>query len=604
VDEVSLNPIIYLRRAQQQGDRWCAEIPALRPNWRSEVGEIEHVVSAARAVASDHKNNLKVKVEAGTSLSRENVLALIGANRGPEGLDLSSCEMQAIDFARGALQGDLRASAEAARVRGGMPKLPALVAHLRFLLGPLRASRAGGSADRPSWLSSLTRGVNLKGAQLQGANLEGAQLQGADLALAQLQGADLALAQLQDAVLVAAQLQGANLEGAQLQGTSLAAAQLQGANLGYTWLQGANLEAAQLRRVDFRYAHLEQVDLSGAVSLEETRWSHTFLDGTRMRRDQLGDSIGDEQDAHGARYRNKTIIYRQVAEAYLQLKTNFSSIGRYDDAAWALVKERQMEKMAHYHGWKPRYSPHRWLRLRALRHRWGRRWFRWGRRWFQWGRHITARWGSHLAWGDFRRWAWSWISELSTGYGEQPWLPPIWGAVIIFVFAFFYVGQVDPNFGQQSTATQQQLTPAANPETASAVATSVSLAIVGPMSTVTARLDQLTALVAVSDQASQGDPTPTAAQPEATVLSAVDVTPKQQHLAVEVAAEGPCPKGGRLAHFGEALTHSVSAFFTIGFNTMEPCNATARGLTITESALGIGLFALFVWTLGNRMRRA
>lgn len=53
----------------------------------------------------------------------------------------------------------------------------------------------------------------------------------------------------------------------------------------------------------------------------------------------------------------------------------------------------------------------------------------------------------------------------------------------------------------------------------------------------------------------------------------------------------------------DALTHSVAALATIGFNTLEPLGWGARLLTAVESALGIGLFALFIFTIGNRMSR-
>jgi len=53
-----------------------------------------------------------------------------------------------------------------------------------------------------------------------------------------------------------------------------------------------------------------------------------------------------------------------------------------------------------------------------------------------------------------------------------------------------------------------------------------------------------------------------------------------------------------------ALTHSISAFATVGFNTLEPVGWGARLLTAIEAMFGIGLFALFVFTLGNRMRRS
>ena len=62
--------------------------------------------------------------------------------------------------------------------------------------------------------------------------------------------------------------------------------------------------------------------------------------------------------------------------------------------------------------------------------------------------------------------------------------------------------------------------------------------------------------------------------------------------------------GGGTHNFLTALTHSIGAFATIGFNTLEPQGWGARLLTAIEAMFGIGLFALFVFTLGNRMRRS
>jgi len=62
--------------------------------------------------------------------------------------------------------------------------------------------------------------------------------------------------------------------------------------------------------------------------------------------------------------------------------------------------------------------------------------------------------------------------------------------------------------------------------------------------------------------------------------------------------------GGATHDLVTALTHSIAAFATVGFNTLEPVGWGARLLTAIEAMFGIGLFALFVFTLGNRMRRS
>jgi hypothetical protein len=53
-------------------------------------------------------------------------------------------------------------------------------------------------------------------------------------------------------------------------------------------------------------------------------------------------------------------------------------------------------------------------------------------------------------------------------------------------------------------------------------------------------------------------------------------------------------QGGATHNLLTALTHSIAAFATVGFNTLEPVGWGARLLTAIEAMFGIGLFALFV----------
>ena len=52
--------------------------------------------------------------------------------------------------------------------------------------------------------------------------------------------------------------------------------------------------------------------------------------------------------------------YDEAKEAYLSLKHNFESLGRYDDASWAYRKERRMEKMETLQKAGETYKEHRW----------------------------------------------------------------------------------------------------------------------------------------------------------------------------------------------------------------------------------------------------
>jgi hypothetical protein len=221
--------------------------------------------------------------------------------------------------------------------------------------------------------------------------------------------------------------------------------------------------------------HLEKATLVGA-HLQGAYWYAVYLDRTRIPRESLGAAIGDELITKG----REPFWFHRASEAYLALKNNFDSIGRYEDAAWAYIKEQQMEKMAYHWQWR------------------------------------SNGWRIWRARGPLWRWLRNWVYELLTGYGERPILPVVWAFVVIAAFTVGYAvaGNVSPDFA--------------------------------------------------------GDP----------------ATAHGSHS------------------FVDALTHSIGAFATVGFNTLEPLGWGARLLTAVESALGIGLFALFIYTLGNRMSRS
>jgi len=288
------------------------------------------------------------------------------------------------------------------------------------------ANLAGANLRQANLSKASLKGANLSGAHLESADLSYGQMQGIDLSHAHVQRADLSYAQLQGARLWSAQLQHARLWGAHLQDTDLSYAQLQEANLSGAELQGANLSCARFEGSDlsgaqlqctdlsgarlqgadlFRchvqqaklsHAQLEQVDMYDVGSLDGAHWYGALLDHTRIKRESLGEPIGDETQAHQER---KAGAYHCASEAYLLLKNNFNQIGRYEDASWAYVKEQQMEKMAHY---------------------------------WEWRAHGWKVW---QAWGFFWRWLRNWAYELATGYGERPWNPVIGGVLIMLGFA-------------------------------------------------------------------------------------------------------------------------------------------------------------------------
>jgi uncharacterized protein YjbI with pentapeptide repeats len=490
------------------------------------------------------------------------LLELIEKNGGPWGLDLRGCDMSGVD----------------ARPETLRPHIASyLIEH-------------GPDATFP-WLTDK-RGINLRGAHLEYAELPGARLEAADLRAARLKNANLSGAHLEHAYLTAAHLEHANLsaahlehaallgahledahapdvhlehaellgahlqdahapdahlEHAELLGAHLERAYLHGAHLQDTCLSGLHLEYSQLvhahlQNADLSFAYLQNADLRYA-QLHGVTWYSAHLDRTRLHRDELGPAIADELAAKGQARHSEWFV--EAREAYMTLKTNFDSIGRYEDASWAYVKEQQMEKAMYL----PTTMGHRWIRRNVRRAH--RRWLQrkpgrlarllrgsiLGRLYRPWLHirlfvgHCPREVKQEMArldesgeqrdeWLSRRRWARNWAYELLTGYGERPILPLLWAAVLsILAFPLLY------------------WTTGALPGHARAF---------------------------------------TSATP-----SNID-----------------------WAGWGDSIIFSMTSFATLAFNRLQPDGALANILAASEAATGVLAFALFVFTLGNRMRRS
>jgi len=276
----------------------------------------------------------------GEKIDRGELLQRIAANSGPERLDLSDCDLSNIDLSQATIQAEV---------------------------------------EQRQCDPETTRWITVDDHEQPRMNMKRIILNHSDLTFAKLQGADMYRSELRDANLARANLEGAQLEWAELQGSTLTG----GASLANTLLTRTNLERAELTGAR----------LDGAI------WYGAFLERSRVTRRQLEPAIQDEINANVAKAPG---AYHQASDAYLNHKNNFISLGRHEDAAWAYVKEQQMEKMAFYWEWR--------------RHRW-------------------------RIWKDsvpFGRWLRNWIYELLTGYGERPMNPAIGGGLIIAGFAVGY----------------------------------------------------------------------------------------------------------------------------------------------------------------------
>ena len=303
--------------------------------------------------------------------TRAEILTLIEENGGSEGLDLSGKDLSGIDLGREAIAGELE------KVRRRTP------------------------GATPAWYSELKGGINLGG-----ANLRWAYLSNAILTCANLRGADL-----RNTILTCANLQGAGLSIANLRGAFLSDANLRWANLWNTNLHETNLVGANLQGIWLAYSHLEKIDFFGVKSLEGAYFYNAFLDDTRLKREQLGGAVGEELAGR----------YDLAKEAYLALKNNFAEIGRYDDAAWAYRKERQMEKMCS--------AP--WQARRFYGES-------------QLGDSEESRlpdWHPRVLWFYTRhtlKWLADWFVELLCDYGESIWRVLAWMVLVVSGFAAYY----------------------------------------------------------------------------------------------------------------------------------------------------------------------
>ena len=314
---------------------------------------------------------LIVKVAEGTVLTREELFEIVEAAGSARLVDASNCVLEGIDLSQDAVT-------------------------------PLATEFKKVNNRCPLWFNETLRStdiswINLSGSILVGINLRGALAQSSNLTRTSLTGA--------------------HLEGANLQFSKMEDVLLGNANLTRTILSGAFLQRAQVTGTTFDGAKFDFCDLKGVdfyhtLNVKNVSWYDAELDRTRIRRGQLGSAIQEESAAHKER---SAEAYRQASEAYLLLKNNFLSIGRYDDASWAAVKERQMAKMQLHWGWRS------------------------GKIFSKYGSDYPLDWLNRRPITFLVSWLVAWLFEALTGFGERPLRPIAWAVALAFiVFPLLY----------------------------------------------------------------------------------------------------------------------------------------------------------------------
>lgn len=313
-------------------------------------------------------NHMFLHPEAATQsrleLTREDVVRMVAKNGGPEGLCLAGYDLSGVNLAEMNLRGVVFGTSKFA----GYERISA------------------GAILKGTWLqgSDLTR-ANLARTNLEGAHCWQTIFYEADIHATNLRGASLGKADLRRTDLYGSDLRDANLEGAQLQGANLCGVQLTGALLS--------------------------ADSVGTAIIQETQGQYAEYFGRPYVEPETR-----------SRYRDRHLKARLVEakDIYRSLKNAFLGSGRYDDASWAYIKERQMERKTH---WPPKWArncyPNELERLSTnnLKRRWQLLGF--------YVRHLFA----YIA---------DWLAELTCGYGEKPLRTLICALAFIFIFSLLY----------------------------------------------------------------------------------------------------------------------------------------------------------------------
>jgi len=179
------------------------------------------------------------------------------------------------------------------------------VAWLRHIFG----SNASVSAP---WASDLTQGINFSGRDLTASRFDDSKIWRSNFCRAKLnkavfRGADLGYSLFTDADLAEA-------------------------DFSYTDAEKCSFRGAQLTRSHFEHSTLDGADFSKAV-IQSVYLSGAVLDKTLLSRSQICGRIGEEIDK----------CYADAVTAYSALKTNFRSLGLFEDASWAYLGERRVE---------------------------------------------------------------------------------------------------------------------------------------------------------------------------------------------------------------------------------------------------------------------
>ncbi|ALN75344.1 pentapeptide repeat-containing protein [Aureimonas sp. AU20] len=255
-----------------------------------------------------------------------------------QGLDLADADLSGLPFTGADLT---HANLKRAVVANGVGRAArfddALIEEARFsnadLSGASFVNAVGGQAEFEGAMleDAIFRGANLRFSSFKTALLDGADFEGADGWGADFTGADADRTVFRKARLDEADLSDVNLTFSDFTGASLKRAKLRGSRLRGANLAGAALTGTDLSGADLSDTTLLRIDLS-SCDLRHVRFGGAWIEGCRLRAEQLGGAVGEEVAGQ----------FEAARASYSALEANFISIGAKAEAGWAYKKGRKM----------------------------------------------------------------------------------------------------------------------------------------------------------------------------------------------------------------------------------------------------------------------
>jgi uncharacterized protein YjbI with pentapeptide repeats len=158
-------------------------------------------------------------------------------------------------------------------------------------------------------------------------------------------------------------LEHSNLYRVHLEDSNMYSAHMDGANLRNTHLRGAVIEYISLDHAKLHLIDLRGFDLCTVKHLNSVDLSAVRLNDALLNREQFKQADGSYRTFNEVQAREEharclranepshTVIqlFTHARDTYLSLKNNFVDSGKYTDASWASVKEKEMEKLLLWH---------------------------------------------------------------------------------------------------------------------------------------------------------------------------------------------------------------------------------------------------------------